>query len=60
MNGPATRSRLAQVEAEIAALQEKTKGLTADAERTKSQLVDAANGTYLKVQEILNGARGKD
>lgn len=60
MNGPAARSRLADVEREMEKLQAKTKELTADAERTKVQLVEAANGTYLKVQEILNGARGKD
>lgn len=60
MNGPAARSRLADVEREMEKLQARTKELTASAEKTKAQLVEAANGTYLKVQEILNGARSKD
>lgn len=60
MTGPAARNRLTEVEREVEKLQAQTKELTADAERTKSNLVEAANGAYLKVQEILNGTRGKE
>lgn len=59
MNGRAARSRLSEVEKELEALQAKAKELSADVERTKSELVRAANGTYVKVREMLDGARNK-
>ena len=59
MNGRAARSRLSEVEKELEALQAKAKELSADVERTKSELVRAANGTYVKVREMLDGTRNK-
>jgi len=50
---------LSEVEKELEALQAKAKELSADVERTKSELVRAANGTYVKVREMLDGTRNK-
>lgn len=59
MNGHGTRTRLTEVAKQVEALQAETKELTAAAERTKAELINAANGSYVKVREMLNGARFK-
>lgn len=59
MNGPAARARLSDAEKEIEVLKAKLKELSADAGATKETLIEAANGSYVRVREMLRGAGNK-
>ena len=59
MTGPAARARLSDAEKEIEALKAKAQELAAEAGRTKETLISAANGSYVKVKELIRGAGNK-
>ena len=59
MTGPAARARLSDAEKEIEALKAKAQELTAEAGRTKETLISAANGSYVKVKELIRDAGNK-
>ena len=55
--GPQCRERLNSVNARLEQAKLQAEELAANAEKTKTKLVEAANGTYVKMQEMLRGTR---
>lgn len=55
MNGQVLRGRLEETSKRLDAVQEQVNEVVEQTSRTKARLVDRANGTYIRLQEVRNG-----